>query len=80
MSGGLDKIDLSGIDANTALAGDQAFTFIGTSSFRGRPGELHTIRVNGVTVIEGDVNGDRIADFQIELSSTINLSVSDFLL
>jgi hypothetical protein len=31
-------------------------------------------------VIEGDLNGDGIADFQIELASTMNLSSGDFLL
>jgi serralysin len=77
---GMDKIDLSAIDANGALAGDQAFTFIGTAGFSGKAGELHQIRLNGLTVIEGDLNGDRIADFQIEFASAISLSTSDFLL
>jgi hypothetical protein len=76
----MDKIDLSAIDANGALAGDQAFTFIGTAGFSGKAGELHQIRLNGLTVIEGDLNGDRIADFQIEFASAISLSTSDFLL
>lgn len=77
---GIDKIDLTAIDANSRLAGDQAFIFIGTAGFTGRAGELHTIRANGLTVIEGDLDGDRIADFQIELSSTMSLTGADFLL
>jgi hypothetical protein len=36
----VDRIDLSGIDANLAEAGDQAFTFIGTASFTGSGGEV----------------------------------------
>jgi Ca2+-binding RTX toxin-like protein len=32
-----DKIDLHLIDANASLAGDQAFSFIGTNAFSGRP-------------------------------------------
>jgi hypothetical protein len=28
-----DKIDLSTIDADTGVAGDQAFTYIGTAAF-----------------------------------------------
>lgn len=77
---GIDKIDLSGIDANAAATGDQGFIFIGTTGFTGRAGELHQIRFNGLTVIEGDLDGDRIADFQIELGSSISLSSGDFLL
>ena len=32
---GTDKIDLDRIDANTAVAGDQAFTWIGSNAFSG---------------------------------------------
>ncbi|HEX8443752.1 MAG TPA: M10 family metallopeptidase [Allosphingosinicella sp.] len=77
---GMDKIDLTRIDANSAADGDQSFIWIGTSSFSGRAGELHQIRLNGLTVIEGDLNGDRVADFQIEFSTTLSLSSTDFLL
>jgi serralysin len=77
---GMDKIELSALDANSAVGGDQAFTFIGTGAFTGKAGELHQIKLNGLTVIEGDLNGDRIADFQIEFGSAVTLSASDFLL
>jgi Ca2+-binding RTX toxin-like protein len=59
-----DKIDLSAIDANLFVAGDQAFNPIGVNvAFTGAAGQL---RFNG-GFLEGDVNGDRIADFQIHL-------------
>lgn len=35
-----DRIDLSQIDANSALAGNNAFRFIGTGAFSGQAGEL----------------------------------------
>jgi len=35
---------------------------------------------NDVTVVSGDVNGDRIADFEIELVGIIQLSSGNFLL
>ena len=38
---GDDKFDLSGIDANTTLAGNQAFTFSGGPSFSGAAGSLY---------------------------------------
>ncbi|MGL4962546.1 MAG: calcium-binding protein [Inquilinus sp.] len=73
-----DKISLSGIDANTALAGDQAFAFIGTAAFTGVAGQLHYSN-NGVqTVLTGDVNGDKISDFQIVLTDAPGLIASDF--
>jgi Ca2+-binding RTX toxin-like protein len=61
-----DKIDLSAIDANVYLAGDQAFTYIGTSGFTGVAGQLHFINPHSRnSFVEGDVNGDCVADFQI---------------
>jgi serralysin len=56
-----DKIDLSTIDANAHAHGNQAFHFIGASGFHHQGGEL---RFAG-HVLEGDVNGDGKADFQI---------------
>jgi Ca2+-binding RTX toxin-like protein len=59
-----DKIDLGQIDANVLVAGNQAFTPIGVNvAFNGAAGEL---RFNN-GLLEGDVNGDRLADFQIHL-------------
>lgn len=38
-------------------------------------------RSNGnTTIVYGDVNGDKVADFQIELSGLMRVNVSDFLL
>ena len=35
-----DRIDVSGIDANSKVAGDQAFAFIATKNFSGLAGQL----------------------------------------
>ena len=35
---GTDKIDLSRIDANSLVAGDQAFNWIGSNAFSGTAG------------------------------------------
>ena len=54
------------IDANTTMAGDQAFIAIGIEvAFTGVAGEL---RYNS-GILEGDVNGDRAADFQIRVNT-----------
>jgi serralysin len=74
-SGG-DKIDLRDVDANAKLSGDQAFSFIGTKAFSGKAGELKY--QDGI--VAGDVNGDRAADFQIEIANDHALSSGDFLL
>ncbi|MGO4386909.1 cadherin domain-containing protein [Microvirga sp. 2YAF29] len=75
-----DKIDLSGIDANTTKAGNQAFLFIGTKAFGGRAGELRYEKAKSDTYIHGDVNGDKIADFTIHLDDRVNLSKGYFFL
>ncbi|WP_395676477.1 hypothetical protein [Inquilinus sp.] len=75
-----DKIDLSAIDANVVVAGDQAFTFIGAGAFTGVAGQLHAVSGGGLTAISGDVNGDGVADFTVGLNGTIALTAADFVL
>lgn len=78
-----DRIDLSGIDANTRQGGDQAFRFIGQGSFGGVAGQLRASVEERGLLIEGDVNGDQRADFQILLVGVGNpsrLAASDLIL
>jgi Ca2+-binding RTX toxin-like protein len=83
---GVDDIDLTDIDANTARSGDQGFSFIGTAAFRGRAGELRyqTIDQAGtaddITVVSGDIDGDGVGDFEIEFLGLLHLAKNDFLL
>ncbi|HEX8062526.1 MAG TPA: M10 family metallopeptidase C-terminal domain-containing protein, partial [Allosphingosinicella sp.] len=62
---GVDKIRLSEIDANSGLAGNQAFTFIGNSAFTGSAGQLRAYTQGADHYLAGDVNGDGLADFTI---------------
>lgn len=77
---GIDKIDLSPIDANTKRAGDQAF------AFAGRSGSVAANSVNwfesgGNTVVQVDVDGNRGADMQLVLVGTnLGLTAADFVL
>ena len=73
-----DKIDLSTIDADIdGTAGNQAFSFIGTTAFTGIDGQLRQTN----NVIQGDVNGDQVADFEIVWNfAGVNLIGSDFIL
>ncbi|MGK9237410.1 M10 family metallopeptidase C-terminal domain-containing protein, partial [Inquilinus limosus] len=79
-SQGEDVIDLSLIDADSTIAGGQAFTFVYDSSFHGRAGELRYEHRDGDTVVQGDTNGDGQADLEIVLTGTIELIEADFLL
>jgi serralysin len=76
---GTDRIDLTGIDAITATAGYDLFRFIGTVAFDGVAGALNYLfdGARGVTVLEGDTNGDRIADFAIDLTGNLVIGPSD---
>jgi aryl-phospho-beta-D-glucosidase BglC (GH1 family) len=70
-----DILDLSGIDAKSGKSGNQAFTFIGTKGFTGSSGQLHIVYDNsGHTLIQGDVNGDKVADFTITLDGVQSFS------
>jgi serralysin len=73
---GVDKIRLTDIDANSGIAGDQAFAFIGNAAFTGA-GQLRTYSQGGENYIAGDVNGDGVADFTINLGNA-TVAATDF--
>jgi Ca2+-binding RTX toxin-like protein len=75
-----DRIRLNLVDANSGLAGDQAFAFIGTMAFHGIAGELRYEQIGGATYVEGDTNGDGAADFWIGVDSLHTLAANDFVL
>ena len=74
---GSDKVDLTEIDANTAVANDQAFTFIGNAAFTAA-GQLHVVvGAGGFLYIEGNWNADLAADFVIRVDGSAPVS-TDF--
>lgn len=76
---GIDDVDLRAIDANTRVAGDQAFRWIGSTAFSGGP-ELRFEKVASDTYVYGDVNGDRRADFMLHFDDPLSLNGTHFLL
>ena len=75
-----DRIDLSAIDADKTLAGDQAFHLI-TGAFTQQAGELRLSydKASRQTTLQGDVNGDGVADLIILISGDRH-DFSNFLL
>ena len=71
-----DIVDLSTIDANERVSGNQNFSFIGGSAFQGKAGELQF--KNGI--ISGDTDGDGRADFQIKMNGVTKMFADDFIL
>jgi Ca2+-binding RTX toxin-like protein len=76
---GEDKIDLSGIDAKSATAANDAFSFI-TTAFTSVAGQLRLQTSGTDTFVFGDVNGDAVADFRIILTGNLALTSADFVL
>jgi Ca2+-binding RTX toxin-like protein len=61
-----DKIDLSALDADTRVAGNQAFHF--QSAFNGTAGQLIAVQVAANSfLVEADVNGDNHYDFSLNV-------------
>jgi hypothetical protein len=73
-----DLIDLSAIDANTQVDGDQAFDLVG--NFTGRGSEIRIVEDVVVTRVLGDIDGDKVADFVIVLTNGATLLGDNFVL
>jgi Ca2+-binding RTX toxin-like protein len=64
-----DLINLVGIDANTQVGGDQAFSFIGQNAFSHTAGELRIEGSGSNWFVEGDIDGDGLADLIIQVDN-----------
>lgn len=71
-----DRIDLAAIDARTVTLGNQAFSFVGDAEFSGVAGQL---RFAGER-LQGDVNGDRVADFEVRLIGVASIEAENLIL
>ncbi|GEP12549.1 peroxidase family protein [Methylobacterium gnaphalii] len=78
-----DKVDLSGIDANQGVAGNQAFTLATGAAFTGVGQLLVTQehRADGdYTVVEGNTGGDAAPEFKFSIKGTPAATAADFAL
>lgn len=72
-SGGFgDMIDLTRIDANSLLAGNQDFSYIGSGAFTAA-GQLRYDA--GTGILQGSIDADVSAEFEIQLVGTPSLTV-----
>jgi Ca2+-binding RTX toxin-like protein len=77
-----DLIGLAGIDA-IAGGSDDAFSFVGNAAFSSTAGELRAVLQSGADwLVEGDVNGDGVADFALLVTVTggHTMGAGDFIL
>lgn len=77
-----DHIDLSAIDASTSHTGNDAFAFIGEGAFSHVAGELRVVGSGSDWTIQGDIDGDGIADISIAVTTIggYNFAANDFIL
>lgn len=83
---GQDILNLGRIDANTLHSGNQTFAFIGATAFTNTPGQLRYEQSTGsdgisaLTIVSGDINGDGLADFEVQIRGHSALTATDFIL
>ena len=71
----------AGIDAISSTGSYDQFKFIATAAFNGAAGELNYFynSSTGVTTLQGDTNGDGVADFAIDLTGNITINLADLI-
>jgi Ca2+-binding RTX toxin-like protein len=75
-----DKISLSQIDANASTEADDKFSFIGDGDFSGTAGELRFETVDGSAFLQGDTNGDSVADFYIRVENVTEIRANELII
>ena len=74
-----DRFDVATIDANENLAGNQAFTFVGTTPVD-QAGEIGILICGGVTYVVAETNGVGGPDMQVQMSNSVINAAGDFIL
>ncbi|MFD0981522.1 calcium-binding protein [Tropicimonas aquimaris] len=73
-----DLVRLNRMDADVTTVEDDAFAFIGYADFSSKAGELRAVDLEGTQRIEGDVDGDGVADFTIDIVGSTLVEVDWF--
>ncbi|HCQ64885.1 MAG TPA: hypothetical protein DIU07_06830 [Rhodobacteraceae bacterium] len=77
---GIDKLDFSAIDADSATAWNDPLRFLGHAEFTGTPGEIRYSHGSESSMIKIDLDGDKSPDMKIKLTDWHQLEASDFIL
>ena len=77
---GADKIDLSAIDANLGMAGDQAFSFIGNGTAFTALGQARFVVAGGGVRLELNLNSSPTPEMVIVLNGLTALAAGDLIL
>ena len=76
-----DRIDLSRLDAKGGVAGDQAFTFIGTAEFSAAGQLRYEATADGDFLVSGNVDRALDAEFALVVRTDLaGLKAGDFIL
>jgi serralysin len=75
-----DKIDLSMIDANASITGNQSFIFQGTGAFISAAGEIRLEVVGGDTLVHVDMDGTSQDEMSFWVAGVTGLRATDFIL
>ncbi|UOM35203.1 S8 family serine peptidase [Acuticoccus sp. I52.16.1] len=76
---GEDRIDLTALDADAGLDGDQAFAFVGTGSVAAA-GTVGFAVYGGSTIVSVNTDDDRAIEVQLQLNGVTTLGADDFIL
>jgi Ca2+-binding RTX toxin-like protein len=79
---GLDKIDVSAMDAHAGMRGDQSFSFVGSARFNDADdrGDLRVVAYSRGVEVLIDVDGNGTSDMSILVAGVTSLSINDFIL
>jgi Ca2+-binding RTX toxin-like protein len=76
---GEDTLNFSPIDADDLVGGNQVFSFIGAADFTvGTQAQLRYSASDGL--VQGEVDGDGVADFSLQLTTRPDLFLNDLIL
>ena len=77
---GDDRINLAGIDAKAGVAGNQAFTFIGTGAFTAAGQVRYAVTGGGSVVLHANTDSDAAPEFSVRVTGTGLLTAGDIAL
>lgn len=79
---GEDKIDLSGLTAmvHGGWGQQEPPPLVLVESFSGAANEVMTTQGQAITLVLADLDGDKVADFAIQLNGSLHLTANDFIL